>query len=220
MVARRPGVNRFGVLGDIHAEDRRVAASLRLFAAESVDAILAVGDVADGAGDLDRACGLLASAGALAVRGNHDRWVIAGEMRALPEAHRAELLAPSTRDFLASLPPTRTFSTDRGPLLLCHGLGENDMQRLLPEDEGYELANNDELHALLASPYRFVVAGHTHRRMVRRIEQLLVVNAGTLRAADAPACLVLDVSERRARWYALDDPDVPVLVETVEWDMD
>jgi predicted phosphodiesterase len=71
-------------------------------------------------------------------------------------------------------------------LLLCHGVGDNDMIRLQPGDVGYALESNLELTALIdAGVHRLVVGGHTHRVMVRRFGGLTVVNPGTLlRSAD------------------------------------
>lgn len=53
---------RLGLIGDVHAEDERLAAALEVFAAERVDRALCTGDVVDGHGDIDRTCALLASA--------------------------------------------------------------------------------------------------------------------------------------------------------------
>jgi predicted phosphodiesterase len=104
--------------------------------------------------------------------------------------------------FLAALPQTRRLETAAGPLLLCHGVADNDMKKLGPDDFGYELACNDELQALLASrEFAFVVGGHTHRRMARRFADLVVLNAGTLRRGDAPCALLVDFAERKASFY-------------------
>jgi hypothetical protein len=42
------------------------------------------------------------------------------------------------------LPPTMTLEVPRGTLLLCHGIGENDMKQLGPDDGGYA----SELHRI------------------------------------------------------------------------
>ncbi len=197
---------KLGLLGDIHAEDERLATALGLFRAEGVDRVLFVGDVVDGEGDVDRCCALLAAAGALGVRGNHDRWILADTMRSLPRSHRRDELAPASLALLESLPATREIQTPKGLLLLCHGVGEDDMQRLGPDDDGYALQSNDALAALVRDgKYALAVGGHTHERMVRRFGDLVFVNAGTLALDSAPCCSILDLSLTRVRYFDLDD---------------
>jgi predicted phosphodiesterase len=199
-------LRRVGIIGDIHGEDARLDAAIHLLRREGIDALLAVGDIADGPGSLDRCCELLVAEGALVVRGNHDRWLVEGTMRDLRDAHRLSALAPSTQAFLTGLPPTRTVETAAGTLLLCHGVGENDMRKLTADDFGYELACNDELQALLGQKdLRFVVGGHTHRRMVRAFGHLTVLNAGTLYRADHPCVLLADFAEKEACFFPMTD---------------
>src|SRR6185295_16503678 len=58
-------LGKLGVIGDIHAEDRRLETALRWMKKLAVDRVLAVGDLADGYGDLERCCRLLREADAL-----------------------------------------------------------------------------------------------------------------------------------------------------------
>jgi predicted phosphodiesterase len=217
---------KLGLLGDIHAEDERLAAALALFREEHTDIVLFVGDVADGQGDLDRCCTLLASAHALGVRGNHDRWFLEGTMRSLPHAHLREDVAPATMALLGALPPVRTVETPLGSLLLCHGVGDNDMRRLTMDDDGYALEVNDELATLLEPNHpAIVVGGHTHERMVKRFRAadvrkegdatLVFVNAGTLARHATPCCGILDCDERVVRFFELDDPEQVAAAECV-----
>ena len=50
-VAGMNPVERFAIIGDIHAEDEALARALAFSRAQGVDAILAVGDIVDGHGD-------------------------------------------------------------------------------------------------------------------------------------------------------------------------
>jgi putative phosphoesterase len=173
---------RFGILGDIHAEDEMLAAALEFLSRESLDAILAVGDIVDGAGSADACCGLLVRHGVVVVRGNHDRWFLEGKLRDLPDSTPPSGVVASTRAFLTSLPPTRLVETARGTLLLCHGTGEDDMHAVRPDDFGCAIETNEALQELLSEGrISMLVCGHSHRRMVRRIGSLTIINAGTLR---------------------------------------
>jgi putative phosphoesterase len=203
---------RFGLLGDVHAEDRLLERALRCFAEERVDLVLHVGDVVDGRGDVERCIELLAGAGAVGVRGNHERWLLQGRMRDLPDAHRLEALSSRARAEIEAWPATRTLETPLGPLLLCHGLGEDDMARLRPHDDGYAIATNDALLARIdAGTHALLVGGHTHERMVRRFEALTIVNAGTLAREGPPTASVLDCATRQVRVYDPSRADVPLL---------
>ena len=191
-----------GLLGDVHAQQYRLDAALELFDELGVDAVLCVGDIADGPGDLDKCCTLLDQGGVHTVRGNHERWLLADSMRQLPDAHRSADLSQKTLSFLAGLPATRDFMTERGPLLLCHGLGEDDMNGIKPDDHGYGLQVNDVLQSLIAGGrYRFVVNGHTHVRMVRRFGQMTIINAGTLLGDHDPCVAVADFARGDVIYY-------------------
>lgn len=191
---------RIGAIGDIHAEDEALAVVLAHLAGLSLDRILAVGDIVDGPGDSARCCRLLAAAGADVVRGNHDRWALKDQLRTLPGALAA--LDPEQRRFLDALPATRHYDTVAGSLLLCHGIGADDMCGLTEDDYGYALETKDPLQEILAAEeYRFIVNGHTHRRMVRRFGQLTVINAGTLFRANDPCFAVVDFAAGQAQFF-------------------
>lgn len=202
-------LRRIGIIGDVHAEDSLLASALPFIRDQGVDCILSMGDIADGFGDVNRCCELLKESGVFAVRGNHDRWRVGNEMWELAEATPPAALSATSRDFLAGLPPTRTFETVAGPLLHCHGLGMNDMVRLNPEDEGYALEANEDLQALIrAGEFRFVACGHTHRRMVRRFDALTVINAGALVRTLEPGFGVVDFGKRSVGWFDFQDAKV------------
>jgi predicted phosphodiesterase len=202
-------LRRLLLIGDVHGEAERLATALAAFGGE-VDAVLCVGDIVDGAadGDVPRCVALLQEHGAIAVRGNHDRWAVGG--RPLdPRGCTAEVLA-----WLALLPATRTLETVAGALLLCHGVDADDMVRLTPDATGYALESNTALQGLLAGGrHRWMVAGHTHQRMVRRFGDLTVINAGTLWREAAPCCAVVDLGAGRVCFHDLVRPGEAPLLE-------
>jgi putative phosphoesterase len=202
-------LKRVGVIGDIHAETIRLEIALDFLHKEQVDCILCVGDIVDGRGDVDGCCGLLEESDVIVVRGNHDRWFTEKTMRDLPEATQWENVSEKSRRFIGSLPSTQTLETVTGQLLLCHGLGANDMQRLTPDDYGYALQVIEELHTLIRSrKYQFVINGHTHRRMVRQFEHLSIINAGTLYYAHDPCIAITDFRAKQVRFYDFREYDL------------
>jgi predicted phosphodiesterase len=202
-------LRRAGLIGDVHCEVARLKQVLALFHRSNVDTVLSVGDISDGPGDLTETCSLLQDAGALAVAGNHDRWLLAGEMRDLPDAHQVEELTPQARKYLSSLPKTRFIESPRGTILLCHGLGEDDMASVRPDDEGPALLANSALWQLIASrTARFVVNGHSHRPMLRTIDGLTIMNAGTLHPKHRPVCSIADFETGQVQIYDVEPAHV------------
>jgi predicted phosphodiesterase len=185
-------VHRIGLLGDIHAEDTALVLALRVFGEAGVDKVMAVGDIVDGRGSADRCCELLAEVSALAVRGNHDRWLLAGSMRDLPDATLA--LGPEARGFLAALPATLRFAVPGGEALLCHGLDDDDMASVALDADAFALRWNPKLAALVDEDRPlWVLNGHTHRRGVWSYGKLTVINAGTLFREHEPCFAIVDL---------------------------
>src|SRR5262249_72082 len=197
-------LQRVGVIGDIHSEDHLLEAALEFLASARLDLIMAVGDIVDGPGNLDECCRLLQDYRVDTVAGNHERWILAGDARDLPDATPCDAISNQTRSFLSNLPKTRSYKTVAGQLLLCHGLGQYDIGGVWPADEGYALeANIAFLRLMMESEYRFVVNGHTHRRMVRTFEDLTIVNAGTLFHRHNPCFLTADFQIGSVQFYDL-----------------
>ncbi len=208
-------IRRFAAIGDVHGEDAFLAAALDHLASERLDAILCVGDIVDGRGDVERCCELLRARNALVVRGNHERWVLADTMRQLRHATLRDDLPPRIVEWLSALPATRTLKTIAGDLLLCHAVGEDDMIRLREDDEGYALTENRALQAVLASGVELMVCGHTHQPMVRTLSGLTVINAGTLHRDDAPGFVVVDLDAKHAKFFTIDDAGTLRIHESV-----
>lgn len=202
-------MNRLGIVGDIHAEDWALRAALDHLKSLDVDTIVAVGDIVDGQGSVDACCDLLQQNGVVSVRGNHERWFLRGELRNLPHATLEADVRPTTRAFLASLPASLRLATGDKDILVCHGLGEEDMATVRPDDFGYALEVNDPLQALMRSrDIELVVCGHSHRRMVRRFGSVTVVNAGTLTRDHDPCFGMIDLESRAVTFYEAAGEDI------------
>ena len=174
-----------------------------------------MGDIVDGAGDGERCCELLRDLGVATVRGNHDRWLLEGQMRGMEDCATLDSLKPENVAWLRALPRTLRFETTRGPLLLCHGVGENDMNKLAPDDYGYALECNDELQALIRTEeYRFVVGGHTHQRMVKRFGPLIFINPGALPTWSGPCFAVADFGRGEVNFCEFEDDSRVVTSES------
>lgn len=199
-------LRRVGVLGDVHAEDVALETAIADLQARGVDALLCVGDIADGSGDLERTVALLKEHGVISVLGNHERWFLNGTMRGVPDAHLDA--SDEVKAYFRDLPPTLRFETPLGGALLCHGVGEDDMAELRSDTRGYALQSVNGLRELWLDPdTTFMIAGHTHERMVRAFPGLVVINAGTLRR-EAPGFVRIDFDAKKVEQMDLVDGKV------------
>jgi predicted phosphodiesterase len=205
-----------GLLGDVHCQVAALRAAIRYLRAERVEKILCVGDILDGPGEPNPTVALLRDNDVLTVTGNHDRWVIGDSMRDLVDATPRAKIDPAHLAWLGSLPETRDIQTPHGLALLCHGMGKNDMVGVRPDDEGYALETNSELTALVVQKkYRYVLNGHTHRRMVRTIDGLTIINAGTLHPGYEPVFTLVDFGAQIVRFFDAANPERIHLAEQV-----
>jgi predicted phosphodiesterase len=200
---------RLGLIGDVHGEDGHLALVIEYLQGLGAEKLLCVGDLCDGRGDVNRVCDLLRENEVLTVRGNHDRWLLSRQSGDFPEATAPETVESRTWEFLRALPPMIEVQTVAGTLLLCHGMGANDMGRLEPGDYGYGLENNLELLKIyLQADIAFVVAGHTHKLMVRRFarmsgEPLTIINAGQLKHSVGPVFAHADFAKGTVQFFEI-----------------
>jgi len=211
-------ISRLGLIGDVHAEDQRLEGALNSFRRRGVPVIASTGDIVDGKGSVDRCCELLERNEVVTVSGNHDRWFLAGTARGLPEATDPAGVSERSRAFLKRLPRTIELNTARGLALLCHGLGPNDMAMVGPDDSSYAVDSNEDLQNLVHSGYyRWVLNGHSHRRMVRSFGRLTVVNAGTLKPEQGSCFLEVDFANAVVLVFAFEQDgtvrEAPVCTE-------
>ncbi len=198
--------NIFGVIGDIHAEDRLLEKAVSFLSDFRVEVILCVGDIVDGRGDVDRCCGILQRNNIQVVRGNHEQWFLGRSMRDLPNATQFDAVSQKAIDYLRSLPLMYEIPVAGGVLLLCHGIGENTMAKVTPDDYGYALEANMDLQGILdEDKYRYIVNGHTHKPMVRRFGRVTIINAGTLRRDQSPGFLIVDFHRRVVRNFTFNN---------------
>jgi hypothetical protein len=77
------------------------------------------------------------------------------------------------------------------------------MGMILPDEDVPSVAANHDLEAVLRTDVSVIVNGHSHKRMVRTIGPLTVINAGTLKHDEGPCFLVADLAARHVQYYEL-----------------
>ena len=189
-----PTYERIGVIGDVHAQDQRLATAIDTLLQAGADVLLCTGDLSDGDGDLTRCCELITQHNVLCVRGNHDRWLLDDRVRHVDLAHHREDLCATSLGFLQGLPTQRRVRTCEGDLLLCHGVLDNDLAKIWPGSQRMPAETDATLDALIQhGQFRWLINGHMHYRVVLDFPGLTLINAGTLNPGHRPGVSLLDI---------------------------
>jgi predicted phosphodiesterase len=184
---------RIGLIGDVHAEDDRLRLAIDHLQEYELCEILCTGDVVDGPGCPDASIEILEQAGVKTVRGNHDRWLLEEKARHIEFAHTRESVTDRSIKYLESLPTKIELQTVAGSLLLCHGIGDNDLKKVWPGTERMDIERSVELDEIIASgDYRIVINGHMHFNTVVNFASLTLLNAGTITGEYWPNFSVID----------------------------
>jgi putative phosphoesterase len=206
-------IARLGVIGDVHCQDKQLKKSIEHIHSLGIDRIYCTGDVGDGIGSIHKCIQLLRKANVETVLGNSDEWLRENQSRALHHATQRSELLKDEIDYLMNLPRIRNIGTPMGVALLCHGIGANNMRKVNPDDYGYAIEANEDLQKIIRERrYRFLINGHSHSKMMRDIQGLLVINAGSLRD---PRFLTIDVEKRVVAFWLIAN-DGMVLCEKEE----
>lgn len=187
------GTGKLGIIGDVHAEDIRLESSLSFLVDQGCDKIVCTGDIIDGPGCPNRSVELLKAFEVITVRGNHDRWIIENKARHVKHAHKIQDLSGSTLDYLNLLPSEAKFLFGKIRVLLCHGVGKNDLKKVWPGTSRFEPLKSKELDQIIREEnFDYVINGHIHFRTMVHFKKLTLINAGTISGEFSPGCTVVD----------------------------
>lgn len=212
---------RIALVSDIHGNLPALEAVAAAVAAERVDRVLNLGDIASGPLWPRETVQWLATRGWTTIAGNHERQALAASPGRAPDdgddAFAAAELGPAERAWLAALPAG--WRSDDGAIVAFHGCPGDDLRGLLETvtpgyrsgvDPGIRAATPAEIGSRLAGLRAPVlVCGHTHRpRVCRLANGSLVVNPGSVGrpayAHDQPHPHVVETGSPLARWALLE----------------
>jgi len=171
---------RVAVIGDVRADDVRLAALLDMLLTYKPEQIFCVGDIVDGNGSVERCVELLIKHNVTTVLGNHDLWCLQNENRGVHGATLREDLSEQAVGFLSSLPRSIEIQTPHGRALVCHGLADNNMAAVRVNDSMDNITSNLELWALYRTEeIKYILNGHSHRPGIHHFNHLCVINSGS-----------------------------------------
>ena len=110
---------------------------------------MCTGDIIDGPGCPNRSVELLKAFDVVTVRGNHDRWIMENKARHVKNAHKIKDLSESTLEYLSVLPSQVNFCSADKRVLLCHGVGKNDLKKVWPGTSRLEPLKSKELDRII-----------------------------------------------------------------------
>ena len=190
---------RLGIVSDIHGNLAGLQHALALMG--PVDALLCLGDAIDRNRFSNQVVALLRSRNACMILGNHEEAYLSNADRQAGEAGADQDLVA----FIASQPHRRTLSCDGKAVLMIHSTPWE------PRGD-YIFPHNENLKRFADAGADFVLYGHTHAGVIRRIGHVLVVNpgsAGEVRyTAEGPmlSCAVLDIAAGEAQLIPFPEP--------------
>lgn len=177
---------RVALIADIHGNRVALEAVRGRLEEDGVDATICLGDVAATGPEPREAVALLRSLNCPVVMGNADAWLLNPEEHA-PEddAGRrileidlwcADQLEPEDLAYLRTFQPTVKRLLAPGAALLCfHGTPGSNTEILLPTTP------DDDVDRMLHGHHALIMAGgHTHRQMLRRHRDMILLNPGSV----------------------------------------
>jgi len=178
----RHSTHRLAILADIHGNLPALEAVLDDIAHRGVDEILVGGDLVGRGPEGSAVVRRVRELGLPTIGGNHEDYLLSFRRREVPEewwrseewaASRwmAAELADDVVDYISALP----FSLTRPDLHLVHGTPHSNRQGIgswtSPEELREHLTGVDE---------PVLVCAHTHRALLRELEEGLIINTGSV----------------------------------------
>lgn len=168
---------RIAVISDLHAN----FVALHALAADiaKADAIICLGDILGYYCEPRETIEWVQAHVNWCVRGNHDHYVLTGCPHGSPPAVRFGVefasahIGPTHKEWLSSLPLTKTLQLEGVSLLLVHGSPWDPLGGYLYED-------NPRLNDLQTVGSEVVCFGHTHRFFLRNGHRYVHLNPGSV----------------------------------------
>lgn len=222
-------MERIAIIADIHGNLPALEAVLAEVAAEGIERIICLGDVATLGPQPHEVIVRLRALGCPVVMGNTDANALAtqpGEGATGGDSSNdyflqwcAGQITADDRAYLQTFQPTISLPLGDGATLLCyHGSPRSYDEWIVAETP------DDALHEMLAAtPAQLYAGGHTHQQLLRRHRAALVLNPGTVgfvKDAIPPAAPIGNPSWAEYAVVASDGGRLDVSLRRVPFDLD
>lgn len=175
---------RIALIADIHGNLVALEAVLQEVARESVDQIICLGDVAALGPQPHEVVHRLRQLQCPVILGNTDAWLLApkgaktsdSEILAAITSWCAAQLTPEDQRYLHTFSPLLEFPLDEGRRLCCYHGSPRSFDDVIAATTPDAVVKQ----MLAGSAATVMVGGHTHIQMLRRYEDMYLVNVGSV----------------------------------------
>ncbi|MEO1288985.1 MAG: metallophosphoesterase family protein [Chloroflexota bacterium] len=191
--------SKIGIIADIHGDYDSFQKALSIFDAQNVQNVVCVGDIVDRGSDADKIIKVLQQRQILCIAGNHDRTVVANQdrWRQHPNQQRmrelGRVVSDTTIDFLIDLPDTMPLNLANKKILIAHGTPWSDVLGVFPDSRQ---GSFDRIYRDYSAEYDVIILGHTHHPMHAMIQNLHIINSGSVYSVtsrDSNTCAIFDL---------------------------
>jgi predicted phosphodiesterase len=177
---------RTAIISDIHGNLAALEAVLAGLRAAEIERVVCLGDVAATGPQPHQVIERLRALKCPTVMGNTDEWLLNPQPEAAADAEPPwyeavdlwciQQLQPADLDFLRTFRPTVEVGLGSGSNLIAyHGSPRSNTEQIFPT------LPDAELKIALAGSHATVLAGgHIHMQMIRRFEDMLIMNPGSV----------------------------------------
>ena len=167
-------------------------AVLAAIAAQDIEIIICLGDVAATGPQPQQVIERLKAIGCPVVMGNTDAWLLEPELKETTDTYTqriqeielwgAQQLSAADKEYLRTFQPTLVYPLTDGKMLLgYHGSPRSFNEQILPT------TTQEELDQAFAGVHAdILIGGHTHLQMLRRYRNMLLLNPGSVGLAFDP----------------------------------
>jgi putative phosphoesterase len=194
---------RLGVVSDIHCNLIGLREALEVMG--PIDKLLCLGDAIDRSRFSNAVIGFLKDIDAHIILGNHEEAFLAEHG---PNKPQLDGVDPDLLAFLAAQPLRRRLTYGSKTVLMLHSTPWE------PRGE-YIFPHNEKLALFADAGADYVLYGHTHAHVIRRVNGVVIVNPGSAgEGRDSSdgghlSCAVLDTETDEVRLVHYMDPQVP-----------
>ena len=149
---------------------------------DNVDVTICLGDIVGYYCDINEVIDYLKEKKVICILGNHDRYLIEGlekQTKLLNSSVRfgieiaKQTISKENLRWLNSLPISLGLIYDQCSILCCHGSPYDPISE-------YVFDNNNLASVIEKHKYNIIALGHTHREFVRKINDTIILNPGSV----------------------------------------
>ncbi len=191
---------KLGIISDIHCNVRGLQQALA--AMEAVDEVLCLGDSINASQFSNETIAALKARGAHLILGNHEEAFLSSAGERAGEANGTDRALMA---WLADQPLRRTLQVADKTVLMVHSTPWE------PRGE-YVFPHSPRLERFADADADFVLYGHTHAQVIRRVGRVLVINPGSAGEARYDgstwqlSCAILDTATEEVERIDFSDP--------------